>query len=96
MRETFNNVNKNVGIIIMSSTPQTEKKPTKKPKSSLQLKRERIAKNLKQIEEKARLFREKLNSEYNINNGTQTKSNEYDTITSIGNDGLDNDRASTA
>jgi hypothetical protein len=38
-------------------------KQTKKPKSTLQLKRERIARNLAKIEERARLFREKLISE---------------------------------
>lgn len=45
-------------------------------KSSLQLKRERIIRNLAKNEEKARLFREKLISQENIYNGTQTKSTE--------------------
>lgn len=63
--------NKNNGIIIMPETEPTVKKPPKKPKSSLQLKRERIAKNLKIVEEKARIFREKLNSQNSIYNAPQ-------------------------
>lgn len=45
-------------------------------KSSLQLKRERIIRNLAKNEEKARLFREKLISQESIYNGTQTESTE--------------------
>lgn len=47
------------------------KKPPKKPKSSLQLKRERIVKNLANIEERARIFREILNSQNSIYNAPQ-------------------------
>ena len=46
--------------------PPDASKQKKKPKSSLQLKRERIVKNLAIVEEKARLFREKINSMQNI------------------------------
>jgi hypothetical protein len=38
-------------------------KQTKKPKSALQLKRERICRNLARIEDRARLFRQKLIAE---------------------------------
>lgn len=55
-----------------TSEPASKKQP-KKPKSSLQLKRERIAKNLAIVEEKARLFREKLNSQQNIYDAPQIK-----------------------
>ena len=48
----------------------------KKQKSSLQLKRERIERNLKIVEEKARLFREKLNSQNSIYNAPQIENNE--------------------
>lgn len=45
--------------------------PPKKPKSARDLKIERIQKNLNKIEERARIFREKLLSEHNIQNATQ-------------------------
>jgi hypothetical protein len=62
--------NKNKAINIMVPQELPVKKPPKKPKSSLQLKRGRIAKNLKQIEERAEIFRKKLSIE-NIYNAPQ-------------------------
>ncbi len=47
--------------------------PPKKPKSARDLKIERIQKNLNKIEERARIFREKLLSENNIQNAPQTE-----------------------
>ena len=62
------NISKGIKMDDIKTDPPPAKKLPKKPKSSLQLKRERIAKNLKIIDEKARLFREKLNSQQNIYN----------------------------
>lgn len=51
----------------------TRDMPPKKPKSARDLKIERIQKNLDKIEERARIFREKLLSENNIQNAPQTE-----------------------
>jgi hypothetical protein len=58
--------NFNRGICIMPTDQPLQPKVPKKPKSSLQLKRERIEKALRIVDEKARIFREKLNSKENI------------------------------
>ena len=75
--------------------PEKAPKAPRKIKSSLQLKRERIAKNLAKIEERARIFREKLLKENNIADAPKSETTDESTADKPRSDRTEPDREST-